>query len=756
MVKPSTTGGGDQAVLTSGPRTWATGFLLGTATSVCAAAGFWPVFGWRPIAPTVAVAALAPLLAHLMLRTWKRPQPSALASVATAGGLAVLGLLATGLRPTLTNGGGPLGVLREGLTDGWAQLLSTSLPADPQPQLLVVVALVILTAGVAQAELWTRTSARALLAVPPILALCAGLTLGGGEQSARHPLPVTGVALGTAGLLLLRRSLEPATRGQRRLPAAPIAFAVVATAVVGVALPSVTSRGRSAREGYEPPQLPLSAQNPLVDLLAQRTEAPESTVARLDGPGDSWWQIGILDAYDGVRWGESGRYSSAGQATPLALLPSKLGPSRRTQVHLEQPLVDRRLAIPANLVRLDANDAALLINERTGARLGARSDGQDLTDYAAVWRPLDFQDIERAVPGTSDAATDGRFPPLPTALTDFAARTTDGARSWFQQAAALERAVAQGLKSDRDAPPDTSLGRLCDLILQRPASRCDAARPSALPPEASNPAGVAAGPEQAAALFAVLARSRGLPSRLAIGFSTSSSGGPAVTINAKDLVVRPEVLFEGYGWVTFDPSPQGTAALPPPPSAEGTTGAPPAPCSELRCAIDRNGQPPPDNAPGEEPVDAPGQPRRHGLWRLLLASLVLIGVVLLAPTGIIVAKAIRRSRRRRGPTRLQVQGAWDEVVDRLLELRIAVPLHAGPADAERLVSTSRPEVEHDMAGLAALVTPALWSADEPDAAVVTTAWSSAQMLRSRLTADLGPAQRLRASLSVAPLRRARA
>lgn len=138
------------------------------------------------------------------------------------------------------------------------------------------------------------------------------------------------------------------------------------------------------------------------------------------------------------------------------------------------------------------------------------------------------------------------------------------------------------------------------------------------------------------------------------------------------------------------------------------------------------------------------------------SPLVLIGVVLLAPTGIIVAKAIRSSRRRKGPTRLQVQGAWDEVVDRLLELRIAVPLQAGPADAERLVSTSRPEAEHDMAGFAALLTPALWSADEPDEATVTTAWSSAQMLRSRLTADLGPAQRLRASVSVAPLRPARA
>ncbi len=754
MVALTPSDGGAEAAAPLGPRTWAAGLLLGAVTSVCGATGFWPVFGWRAIAPTVVVAALAPAIAHLLLRTWKRPRPAAWATVGTAGGLTVLGLLATALRPTLTERGGPLRAMREGVTDGWAQLLSTSLPADPEPQLLVVVALVILAASVGQAELWTRSRARALLGVPPVLALGVGLSLGGGAQAARHPLPVAGLAVGTAGLLVLRRSLEPATAGPRRMPTVPIAVAVVAMAVVALVSPWMAGAGRSARGELEPPQLPLSAQNPLVDLLAQRAEAPDSVLAQLEGAGEGWWQIGILDAYDGARWGESGRYQSAGRATPLDFLPTRLGPTRRTEVRLERPLVDRRLAIPANMVRLDAEDAALLINERTGARLGARSDGQDLSDYAVIWRPLDLRGIERAVPGAGAAATDGGFPPLPTALTDFAAAATDGSRSWFQQAAALERGVAQALKLDKDAPPDTSLGRLCDLALQRAASRCDLA-PRAAAPGAPERRGVAAGPEQAASLFAVLARSRGLPSRLAIGFPTAATNGTS-TVHARDLVVRPEVLFEGYGWVAFDPSPQGTAARPPPAPATGTSSAPPAPCPDLRCAIAQNGQPPPDDATGGDPVAEAEAPGGLRLRRLLLAGLVLVLIVLLIPSAIVVTKAVRRARRRAGPPRAQVQGAWDEVVDRLLELRIAVPRHAGPDDAGGLVSPRRPDLERDMAGFAALLSPGLWSATEPDAAAVSDAWTSAAVLRARLWAGIGPAQRLRASVSIAPLRRARA
>jgi hypothetical protein len=310
------------------------------------------------------------------------------------------------------------------------------------------------------------------------------------------------------------------------------------------------------------------------------------------------------------------------------------------------------------------------------------------------------------------------------------------------------------LKIDPEAAPDTSLGRLCDLALQRPASRCDPARRPTEPP-APDPGGVGAGPEQAAALFAVLARSRGLPSRISIGFATTSIDGPSATIRGQDLSVRPEVLFEDFGWVAFDPAPRGSASAPPPPAAAaGTDVAPPAPCSDLRCVIDQQAQPQPDPPVDERPAD----PAEPGLStprsaRALLGVLAAALVVSLPLAAIVAAKAIRRARRRRGPPRARAQGAWDEVVDRLVELRIPVPLHAGPGDAARMVSTSRPDVGTDMTGLASLLGPALWAADEPDPKAASAAWSSADQIRRRLVHGLGPLPRLRAAASLAPLRR---
>jgi hypothetical protein len=746
VVAAAGSGTAGDGVRLTGAGAWAAGLVSAALSSFCAAVGFFPVFGWRSIAPSVAVVAAAPMLGHLVLQTWRRPSPPVWASVGAAAGFAALGLLATGLRPTLTDGGGPLAALREGLTDGWAQLLSTSLPVDPEPQLVVVAALVTFAASCGLAELWTRTRARALLAAPPVLALGTGLALGGASTPDRAVLPVVALAIGLACLLALRRSLEQAAPGPRHVPAAPVAVTVLGMAVIGLVLPSVTGAGRSARTGYDPPLLPLSAPSPLVDLLARRSEDPDVALARIEGAGDGWWQIGILDTYDGVRWGESGRYSSAGKATPPTLLATRLGPPRRAEVHLEQPILERRLATPANLTRLEVDDATLLVNERTGARLGARRDGQDLTDYGVVWRPIDLEGIELARPGRADADADDGFPPLPTALTEYAARTTDGSRSWFQQAAALERGVARDLRSDDDVPPDTSLGRLCDLVLRRPASRCDLAPPGMPAP------GVVAGPEQAAALFAVLARSRGLPSRLAIGFATSAADGPVRTVRAKDLAVRPEVHFEGYGWVAFDPSPEGSADQPPPVST-GPAASTPAPCPDLRCVVAQNAEPAPEEDPGGDPVPGPAPAAGQRPSWLVASVLVLLALALVAPLAVMGAKAARRARRRGGPPRARVQGAWDEVVDRLLELRIPVPAHAGPADAARLVGPSRAEVAPDLAGFAALVTPGMWAADEPDAAAISAAWSTAASIRMRLAAGLGPAERLRASLSLAPFRR---
>jgi len=73
---------------------------------------------------------------------------------------------------------------------------------------------------------------------------------------------------------------------------------------------------------------------------------------------------------------------------------------------------------------------------------------------------------------------------------------------------------------------------------------------------------------QYAQAFAILARSLGIPARIAIGY-TAGNPGPDHTwdVTTADAHAWPELYFPGYGWLRFEPTPggsngQGTAEVP--------------------------------------------------------------------------------------------------------------------------------------------------------------------------------------------------
>lgn len=71
--------------------------------------------------------------------------------------------------------------------------------------------------------------------------------------------------------------------------------------------------------------------------------------------------------------------------------------------------------------------------------------------------------------------------------------------------------------------------------------------------------------QQFATAFAVLARSLGFPTRVVVGFlpgQTDPAEPNRYTVTGTDTHAWPEVLFEGYGWVPFEPTPRGTAPEP--------------------------------------------------------------------------------------------------------------------------------------------------------------------------------------------------
>ena len=62
--------------------------------------------------------------------------------------------------------------------------------------------------------------------------------------------------------------------------------------------------------------------------------------------------------------------------------------------------------------------------------------------------------------------------------------------------------------------------------------------------------------EQFASTFAVMARSIGLPARVAIGFTPGQSDGVGgYIVRSQHAHAWPEVWFDGIGWLMFEPTP---------------------------------------------------------------------------------------------------------------------------------------------------------------------------------------------------------
>src|SRR5215472_10589649 len=88
--------------------------------------------------------------------------------------------------------------------------------------------------------------------------------------------------------------------------------------------------------------------------------------------------------------------------------------------------------------------------------------------------------------------------------------------------------------------------------------------------------------------MAVLARLLGIPSRVAYGFTAGTFSSGKWLVSTHDAHAWPELYFQGYGWLRFEPTPQGAAG-------QGTATAP---AYTLR----------PSNAFGQNPAQAAPSP----------------------------------------------------------------------------------------------------------------------------------------------------
>ncbi|MEU5902847.1 transglutaminaseTgpA domain-containing protein [Micromonospora sp. NPDC047467] len=584
--------------------------------------------------------------------------------------------------------GGLLEVSADAARNGIPRLLTAMIPVEPSPDTVLVPVVAAWLAGLAGAEVALRTG-RVLLGYLPAAGLyAAALYVVGPNAEPAIGATLAFVAVAAVGLAASTGAapaggdpvagLAPGVRAAVRLrltatTALGVALVIGLIALLGpVIAGQVDGRPVDPRRYVEPPQVETLDENPLIrisgwalhpeqkllDVSTVRDGTPTgggSPSAGGTAPGDGTddpaqandtgrsirIRLAVLSDYDGVTWRVGATYRNAGRILPAT------APARDSTVEtVRQQITVAELSgglLPAVATPREVSGARVAYDPETGTliRPEGLTPGLRYTVTSARERP-DVNLLATAnVPAGEEVArvlrvADGAPDPLRRLATQLAEE--NGAP--YARATAIEQFLAEHYRVAADAPSGHAYPNL-GFFLFGPR----------------NGGGQEGTSEQFAAAFAVLGRLSGLPTRVVVGFESSGQG----PVRAGDAYAWPEVLFDGLGWVAFDPLPR--------PDNE------PRPVEEdFRPTPD---DPPPSEAPAPtveptaspEPVAAPDGPDGRGVSTPVLVAggsgglLLVVGALLL--TLLAMRRSLTRARLGRGDPGERIAGAWREVTDAL-------------------------------------------------------------------------------------------
>jgi transglutaminase-like putative cysteine protease len=511
-----------------------------------------------------------------------------------------------------------------------------------------------------------------------------------------------------------------------------IGVAVAAGAMAGPNLPGAEAdpvlAWRDLNED-DPTKVVLS---PMVDLQTRLVDQPDIEVFTVRSEVPQYWRVTSLDEFDGQIWRSSYKTEDADGSLPRAFEPSV------DVTTLEQDFAVSNLGevwLPAAFepVAIDPGEGEVDWDERSSTLIVDRSleasDGLNysVTSQVPEWRDSMLREASDEVPGDiRDAYL--QLPDLNDDVTELAEMLTADAPTQYDKAFALQNY----LRSDQftyniNAPKGHSSDALRSFLFTTREGYC----------------------EQFAGSFAVLARSVGLPARVAVGFTPGIQDEQDPTlwhVRGEHAHAWPEVYFEGFGWVPFEPTPgrapagaeSWLGAITGDQGAGGGTGAIGGPGS----AGPGTGQPsnlPTGGQTGDEQripgandrdstrTDAPSNAGKQGaeLSGPMKIALLVIGFGILAylvgvPAAIGTQRVLRRRRTHQPVERVRL--AWRDAIDRAVAAGTALPASLTITEtAERLTAAvpSAAAAVHRIAGAMEHVTYAevAPSADEADQAM---------------------------------------
>lgn len=657
--------------------------LLAVAAAVT---GFGAVLDEGLWGPTVLVVAAAAIAAAATTRRLVRRWAPVWATLAALGA-ALLALTALFAAETALLGVVPLpGTatrFAELIAAGEVSIAEQSIPAAADDGVRFLMAsglagLAIIVDGVlvhGRRPAFTAVPLLGILAVPIVLAPGA--------------LPVLSVLATAAAYLLALALHRPAASGGAAAAGRAIAVAagvLVAALIVPPLLPPVIAG--EALPGTGLAGL-VTGVNPVLELGDDlRRDSPvEALRYTTDADGGLYLTLSHLADFEGqtVQPVLDGGVTPNDRIGPPPWLGDEVATSIvRTSIRL-QNVRSRWVPLPAAPVEVTGLDGSWLVNP----------DGITVGTVEGTFRGGDYTvDSLRAEPtpeqlraATVDAAGLDRFRAVPAELAQIVSNTAraiaDAAAgpSPYDQALALQRFFTGGdFVYSEEAPVefgyDGTGAEIVAVFLEARAGYC----------------------VHYAAAMTLMARTLGIPARIAVGFLPGARNPDVPSefvVSTDDLHAWPELHFDGLGWVRFEPTPSRGAVpayasddVPAPgevPVIDPETGEPLEPTAAPTTPADPTASDAPDSETPDaaDPLDlidggsdgtldgpSAGGPIAGGVdARPFAAALLALFLLLLAVPG--VARAVRRSRRRRSP----------DVLDRWRELRDTARDLGLPADA---------------------------------------------------------------------------
>ncbi|WP_419929114.1 transglutaminaseTgpA domain-containing protein [Candidatus Poriferisocius sp.] len=463
--------------------------------------------------------------------------------------------------------------LADSLEQAWNDFGELSAPVEPVDGFTVsAVAAVWLLAFFSD---WTAMRMRALFEsmVLPIVAVgftgLVGtderrvLTIGAFTAALLVFATIHRVAARTAGTSWLGGEGRAAS-GRRALVGGSVAIAAVALAGAIAAGPVLGSNDDPLIDLTEAVERGRRSSgrvviSPLVDIRGRLVGQTDTVMFRVRTEERSYWRLTALDEFDGQVW-----TSRADYAARPTQLPSLFRSGSSVQTSVQEFNIEQLGAVwlpaafePRSLVTAasDISNGDISYEPSSSTLIVGRSlaNSNRLTYTVTSALPRFDPETLKSIPLQTDLESPAdSFVSLPSGFSprvrELAAQLTEGAASGYEQALALQSFFRSGAFAyDANVAPGHSGNRIEEFLSIR-RGYC----------------------EQFAGTFAAMARSVGLPARVAVGFTVGEADpvDPNLyVVQGKHAHAWPEVYLSGVGWVAFEPTP-GRGA----PGAQNYTG----------------------------------------------------------------------------------------------------------------------------------------------------------------------------------------